>query len=205
LSSTCREYAPAGTLGPAATNLTPSRARSCSLRILPGFAFGTMTTSRFRAKVAGRPDISPAWTRVSISFKLAGAYTPAGAPSSICDLSWLEPPKLNTTYTPPFLAEKLWAISWKASVREAAAYTVTSLSLLLLRDELAVFAGETEETDDGAAVPFPQAEIRRATMSVSAGKISVYLRIEKVISFPSPGHGAASGRSEISYVILQSC
>src|SRR3990172_7859612 len=84
-----------------------------------------MTTSELLAKTATGSRTTPLRSAMSICWRSALAKTSARAPCSSCVRRVGLPPKLKTTSTRGWAARKAADISWKASVSEAAAKTVT--------------------------------------------------------------------------------
>src|SRR3990172_12276656 len=84
-----------------------------------------MTTSELLAKTATGSRTTPLRSAMSICWRSALAKPSARAPGSSCARNVGLPPKLKTTSTRGWAARNAADISWKASVSEAAAKTVT--------------------------------------------------------------------------------
>src|SRR5437868_5228834 len=122
LSNTCKLYLPAGTLEAPMSILTPLRARSCKLLMLPGLFAGIITTSLFLAKTRDAPT-NPAVLAFCIFAMSAEAKISAGAPSAICCSSICDPLKFNVILILGCARSYFVAISLNDSVSEAAAKT----------------------------------------------------------------------------------
>lgn len=86
-----------------------------------------MIVRRLLAKISGCAAASPASTISAICASFAERNTSAGAPSSSCVASVVEPARLARTAAPGCAASNAAAISVTASVSEDAANTVSGV------------------------------------------------------------------------------
>src|SRR5438067_998671 len=154
LSNTCRLYLPAGTLEAPMSILTPLRARSCKLLMLPGLFAGITTASLFLTKTS-EASTNPAAFAFCIFVMSAEAKISAGAPSAICRSSICDPLKFNVILILVCARSYFVAISWNDSVSEAAAKT---------------FRVVIEGFDVGEAVDVPPQAARNNVQRVTSTK-----------------------------------
>src|SRR5215207_9036547 len=172
-SRTCLAYLPAGTSSAARTTLRSGLARSARALTPLGLPFSTTMASRLLAKFW---EVATRSLTLSMLVMSAEANTSAGAPCWIwVARAWL-PAKLKVTLSPPLAAAYWRPSSVKASVRDAAANTVSSDGAV------------APESASGSSPP-QAASSRAAAASAAARRVR-----DRSMVPPLPGVASAAGR-----------